>query len=580
MASRSTSPPRPVAGTPQGLVTQQRGNADDVLSTAGPRQHEGEGLFTNENPFPGQTDEAEKTTRHDECVRTSHDVVPETDSRAPHRPASRHEDDAKETLASARSDPLDTLTTAATDATHAVADKVKPATHTFHLKAEDVRTSRIASFFNPTSVHMHVRLHNNSGTQAETLPLLWRARDQRKGRNSIAVPLPPSEAESPVLPLRYTPRLKASAKAIAGTLARMHTTFPYWDMAFWSGSTYTVGSILFVVDGVLAWGPVGRAGTWDLPDSADTYGGPVCFFVGALLYQVGAVSAYLEAVNDGSFHGAGMRKVLEGREMDGKKLLDEKVRQFFARLGRHHRLSEALDDELAGTVDPEAGWAMKDQRGRRPGSIYPADRAPAPRRGGVDLGAEEGRRSPYTTFRWWPTWKALRDHHAYEIGYLACAIQLFGVTLYGVTGVVVLPGIESSLQPWQKLGAFWVPQIVAALCFLVASLLFMLETQEEWYKPEPAVLGWWIGFTATIGSVGFELIAIFGIIALYWGGHGRSSKEEVHWAEYQSDLATIWGSAAYAVSAWLQWYEACSKHPVEEILSEPGEMKSFMVHPI
>ncbi|KAH9825796.1 integral membrane protein [Teratosphaeria destructans] len=536
MASRSTSAPRD--------------EGDGQGSEAGTRSHEGrEGLFTHADPFEG-----EETTRDDEPP--------------PQHPSSSHADDGGDAQHTASSSsghtgdalhhPLDRLTTAATDATHAVADRVKTATHTLHLRADDIRTSRIATFFNPTRVHMQVRFQRNH--TSETLPLLWRARDQRKGRNSIAIPLPPSDAESPVLPLRYTPRLRASARAIGGTLARMYTTFPYWDMAFWSGSTYTVGSVLFVVDGVLAWGPVGRAETWSLPDSAETYGGPLCFFVGALLYQVGAVSAYLEAVNDGSFHGAGMRKLLEGHEKDAKHLLDDKVRQFFARLGRHHRLSEEQYEALAKTVDPEAGWK------------------------GGGLGGEEGEEGRvecrYTTFRWWPTWKALRDHHVYEIGYLACAIQLFGVTLYGVTAVVVLPGIESSLQPWQKLGAFWVPQIVAALCFLVASLLFMLETQEKWYKPEPTVLGWWIGFTATIGSVGFELIAIFGIIALYWGGHGRSSKEEIHWAEYQSDLATIWGSAAYAVSAWLQWYEACSKNPVEEILSEPGQMKSWMVHPI
>lgn len=86
------------------------------------------------------------------------------------------------------------------------------------------------------------------------------------------------------------------------------------------------------------------------------------------------------------------------------------------------------------------------------------------------------------------------------MGWLACTIQLFGVTLYGVTGVVDLPGVLSSLENWQKLGAFWVPQVVAALCFLIASLMFMLETQEKWWRLEPLVLGWWVGLWATIGE--------------------------------------------------------------------------------
>lgn len=66
-----------------------------------------------------------------------------------------------------------------------------------------------------------------------------------------------------------------------------------------------------------------------------------------------------------------------------------------------------------------------------------------------------------------------------------------------------------------------------------------------------------------------RLIAIFG-----------AKDEEWSWGEYQSDLATIWGSGAYLLSALLQWYEAVNKNPVQELLGEPGEMKSYQVHPI
>ena len=83
------------------------------------------------------------------------------------------------------------------------------------------------------------------------------------------------------------------------------------------------------------------------------------------------------------------------------------------------------------------------------------------------------------------------------------------------------------------------------------------------------VLGWWVGAWATVGSVGFELIAIFGILS-----HTRG------WAEYQSDLSTIWGSSAYFMCSALQWYEAVNKNPIEELFNEPGEMKSSQVHPI
>ena len=52
------------------------------------------------------------------------------------------------------------------------------------------------------------------------------------------------------------------------------------------------------------------------------------------------------------------------------------------------------------------------------------------------------------------------------------------------------------------------------------------------------------------------------------------------WAAYESDLSSTWGSAAYLIGSFLQWYEALNKRPVEELFSEPGDMKSWMVHPI
>lgn len=42
----------------------------------------------------------------------------------------------------------------------------------------------------------------------------------------------------------------------------------------------------------------------------------------------------------------------------------------------------------------------------------------------------------------------------------------------------------------------------------------------------------------------------------------------------------MWGSTFFLISSLLQWYEAINKHPVAEIFNEPGEMKSYQVHPI
>ena len=124
----------------------------------------------------------------------------------------------------------------------------------------------------------------------------------------------------------------------------------------------------------------------------------------------------------------------------------------------------------------------------------------------MDLGAdvEAGESTQYLTWRWWPTWRCLWTYHIFEIGYIANVVQLPAATLYGVVAVVGLPGVYDQLdQQWKVNVAYWIPQIVASVGFLLAGLLFMLETQAKWYKPEPKVLGWWVGVWAAIGSVGF-----------------------------------------------------------------------------
>lgn len=294
------------------------------------------------------------------------------------------------------------------------------------------------------------------------------------------------------------------------------------------------GSALFVIDGAFAWGPLEFPG--DEFEGEAKYGVPLCFFFGAIFYQIGAVMAYLEAVNDGSFHGSAMRRIMDGHDEQNKQMLDEKLHSFFGNLVPHHHKQKTQGSDL------EAQEIAAEHKAK--------SKVPRRRRGGIDLGGEEGEFSPYLTWRWWPTWHVLRTHHIYEIGYLACTIQLFGVTLYGITAIVILPGILDNLNEWQTNAAYWIPQMVAAACFLIASIMFMLETQDKWYKPAPKLLGWWIGAWSIAGSVGFELCA----------GFGPTSQNHT-WAGYQSSLSSMWGSAAYLIGSFLQWYEAVNKNP-------------------
>ncbi|KAF2425570.1 hypothetical protein EJ08DRAFT_400562 [Tothia fuscella] len=335
--------------------------------------------------------------------------------------------------------------------------------------------------------------------------------------------------------------------AVFGSLI-MFTTFPYWDMGFWSGWAYTWGSILFVIDGFWAWTPL----RW--PQSAfkgeAEYGVGLLFFFGAIFYQLGATMAYLEAINDGSFGGSAMKRHLEGHDEDAKRLLDDKLHLFFGHMipHHHHHDDDGEDDETEKrrNADVEPGRKLGE---REQGS---AGEAGPPRRGGVDMGStEEGEFHEYLTWRWWPTWHALHTHHIRDMGYIACVIQLLGATLYGICGVESIPGILSNFTPSQAIHGYWIPQTIASVCFLTAGVMFTLITQEKWYKPLPYRIAWWIGVWATIGSVGFLLSAAFGIRS------GDSTG-----AAYQSSLSSTWGSIAYLTSSWLQWYESVNNGPV------------------
>lgn len=394
----------------------------------------------------------------------------------------------------------------------AMSNKVKPK---FHL--EDVKASGPSKLFNPTNVRVHMVWDDENvekigadrdsastlGPQMERtttkdLIVHWTSRDSRKGRNSVV-----HSSMEEYRSTKWTSRLASQLKKIAKGHWTMFSTFPYWNMAFWSGWSYTIGSCLFVVDGAWSWGPLAFPGT-EFPGESE-YGIGFLFFFGALFYEVGAVIAYLEAINDGSWGGSAMRRFLEGHDDDHKKILDDRIHRFFGGLkplSRKKREQEKAN-ELANNVDPEAGWRTRD-RVERPGSVYPADMTPAPRRGGVDLGeAEEGETVTYLTWRWWPTWERLKTHHIRDIGWLACTIQLIGATLYAESGTVCLPGILINLSQGQENGAYWIPQTVASVCFLTASVFFTVETQEKWYKPEFHRIGWWIGFWAGVGSMGF-----------------------------------------------------------------------------
>lgn len=138
---------------------------------------------------------------------------------------------------------------------------------------------------------------------------------------------------------------------------------------------------------------------------------------------------------------------------------------------------------------------------------------------------------------WWPTWYELRTHYIRDIGFLACFSQMLGATIFWIAGFTGLPPILNTLSLPSQNGAYWVPQVVGGLGFIVSSALFMIEVQPRWYVPAPRVLGWHIGLWNLIGAVGFTLCGALGF---------RESDPAV---EYALTLSTFVGSWAFLVSS-------------------------------
>jgi hypothetical protein len=374
---------------------------------------------------------------------------------------------------------------------------------------------------NPTNVQFSVkwkgsgkekRQDSTDPTPIETtdsssnVALLWRARDNRKNRGSIAVPVGPSDG-SAQRALKYRRRrLATGSKQFIKNMIRMCTVFPYWDMAYLVAMAYTIGSVIWVINGFFAWLPIAYPQTEF--ENETTTGNGVTAFMGVIFFQIGAYLALLEAINDGCFHGSAMRRILEGRAVDEKQMVDAKVHEFFRHLAPTSSSSKGNKqaEKQANEVDPEAGWRTKSIADENPGAVYPPNKSAPTRRGAMDLGADEGESREYMTFKWWFSWQAFKSHHVHEVGFLACFIQFIGATIFLVTGTVALPPIITSLEQWQLNAAYWIPQMIASAFFITASMLFVLETQEKWYKPAPQVLGWWIGFGALVGSIGFEYV--------------------------------------------------------------------------
>lgn len=252
--------------------------------------------------------------------------------------------------------------------------------------------------------------------------------------------------------------------------------------------------MIWVLNGFFVFLPVEDPSSAFSGESA--WGGGISALVGATVFEVGSVFLMIEAVNENrsDCFGWALEETVDG-------VLDLRPHHKC----RHHHSSKrnlvttsSLDDHVDHPASKGPDWASR-------------------------------------TFCWWPTWYELRTHYIRELGFLACAAQMFGATIFWISGFTALLPIQDNISQAAIKGVYWVPQVVGGCGFCVSSLLFMVEVQPKWYIPEPSVLGWHIGFWNFIGALGFTLCG-----ALGFGG----SRVAI---EYALTLSTFIGSWAFLV---------------------------------
>lgn len=285
----------------------------------------------------------------------------------------------------------------------------------------------------------------------------------------------------------------------------MCTSFPYWDVSYWVAVSFTIGCLIFVVCGLFSWLPL-VAPESEFPN--EDIAADITSFIGATLFQIGAVLLVFEACNEnqaGCF-GWAVHEVFVGDKDTGE---NGETQGLLARADlkachHHHQRGRKIADQS----QPERAWT------------------------------------------WWPSWHELKTHYIHEIGFIASTSLALGATIFYICGICSLPGIYSNMSLGLARGIYWLTYLLGGVIFIISSVLYMLENQTTWYTPAPHLLGWHIGLWNLIGSIGWTLAASFG----YCTSSG---------CEYQSELTLTWASAAFTIGSALLWYEAVNKYPVE-----------------
>ncbi|KAF7323645.1 hypothetical protein MKEN_00585200 [Mycena kentingensis (nom. inval.)] len=340
-----------------------------------------------------------------------------------------------------------------------------------------------SGFLHPT--HAVLALSGHPAAAADEKPdgnekpkreLEWTSRDHRKHRHLVEDPRTG----------RTRPAHQDAKKASQGVLGRIGNMrrVEYWNVSWWVAVLFTLGSIVWVVNGFYAFLPYLLPARFSVDANMEGTGWTA--WLGATIFEFGALAGLWEAWNRGDVADFGWN---------------------VGRLARVHRESESESPNSTPNLKTEA--------------------------------------SPQKPKHEW-IWFSTSGKYFHELGFLAAFVQYWAATIFWISGFTAIPTIQNAISSNQGLldGVFWTPQVIGGTGFIIASALMMLETQKRWYLPAPASLGWHVGFWNLVGGVGFMLCGAFGYAleestgiayqsscSTFWGGWAFLIGSCIQWYE-------------------------------------------------
>lgn len=154
-------------------------------------------------------------------------------------------------------------------------------------------------------------------------------------------------------------------------------------------------------------------------------------------------------------------------------------------------------------------------------------------------------------------WFGWKPHNA---GYLASLIQFGGTLLFNLnTGDAMLTGLGWT----QEDVLIWTPDMAGSLCFLTASYLALVEIAHGWWSFEPRQVSWWVVILNLMGSVAFQVAAVYGFFP---------PPPEAGWA-WSANLWTLIGALCFFLASYLmipELFDADATAPSKALSSQQG----------